>query len=180
MQKPVCYNTEIVGMMNMDKGEDHMRPYQIMRALLDATGYVSVAFLMDQLGVSKRTVQNEIAYLRKSGKAHGFILHNIYAKGYFLEITDQAAVDQFTQDLNSNEAVVDEEHLVIDMIGELLLASGTFLSAQNVADALQVSKSLIFSKIKLWLIISVPIIWDLNVNLIMGCVFTVIMRRFAS
>lgn len=125
-----------------------MRPYQIMRALLDATGYVSVAFLMDQLGVSKRTVQNEIAYLRKSGKAHGFILHNIYAKGYFLEITDQAAVDQFTQDLNSNEAVVDEEHLVIDMIGELLLASGTFLSAQNVADALQVSKSLIFSKIQ--------------------------------
>jgi lichenan operon transcriptional antiterminator len=135
-------------MMNMDKGEDHMRPYQIMCALLDATGYVSVTFLMDQLGVSKRTVQNEIAYLRKSGKSHGFILHNIYAKGYFLEIADQTAVENFTKGLNSNEAVVDEEHLVIDMIGELLLAPGAFLSAQSVADTLQVSKSLIFSKIQ--------------------------------
>ncbi|WP_225418414.1 BglG family transcription antiterminator [Lacticaseibacillus daqingensis] len=73
-------------------------------------------------------------------------MHNTYAKGYSLEVVDRQAVSRFVDSLNSPEAVIDEEHLVIDMISELLLTPNTYVTAQTLADTLRVSKSLIFSK----------------------------------
>lgn len=124
-----------------------MRCYQIMKALTDEMGYLSVSYFMNKLKVSKRTVQNDLRSLKEAGSKNGYELKNMYGKGYFLEVEDKALLERFISGLEENTNVSNEKSLVFEEIYFLLVAKGEFVTVDQMADFLQISKTAAFEKI---------------------------------
>lgn len=118
----------------------------ILKKLQFSSDYLSANYLAKELHVSKRTVQNRIHLLKKEGKKNGFRIQNNYGKGYYLKILDAKKFSDFYQSLNSDFEVNSEKALIINEL-ELLIQRGTkYLTADELAENLDLSKTLVFSK----------------------------------
>lgn len=125
-----------------------MRSYRILVALSKAKNYLSLDYFMDELQVSKRTIQNELSYLRKMGKKHGFEIYNAYGRGYALEVLDRELFHAFLQQLLASAAVINEESLLYNELGLLLKGGKDYTTAEELARQLNLSKTLLFNKMK--------------------------------
>lgn len=124
-----------------------MRTYLLLKLLEDATTDLSLNYFVEELGVSKRTVQNELAYLRKDGDTHGYTLRSSYGKGYSLEIQDQKQLDAFLAELYSDDAVLNEETLIIKVLSVILTASQEYTSVAELSEKLGLSATVLYAKL---------------------------------
>jgi len=124
-----------------------MRTYLILEELVKSEDYLSITFLMNKLNVSKRTVQNELAYLKKEGKRNGYEILNTYGKGYSLEITNVQDLNHFLKELGSNESTNEQGQLIYDELSILLSTkNGQYTSTSELADMLGISNTSLYSK----------------------------------
>lgn len=125
-----------------------MRTYLILKALIDSSDYVTMAFFTSKLNVSKRTIQNELSYLKKEGKDNGYELQNTYGKGYSLKIVDVRDLNHFLNKLNSNESTDVQGHLINDELCILLSTDRRkYTSTSELSDKLGVSSTSLYSKV---------------------------------
>ncbi|WP_155286890.1 BglG family transcription antiterminator [Lacticaseibacillus zhaodongensis] len=125
-----------------------MRTYQILKALAQSDAYMPLNYFVDDLKVSKRTVQSEMAFIKQSGRAHGYQLRNAYGKGYALEVTDKRLFDAFLKTFDKDEAVFNEEQLVIDILDILLTADHEYTTVAELAKAVGYSSALLYNKMQ--------------------------------
>lgn len=123
-----------------------MRDYLILKAFAERKEYLPLSFFMDELNVSKRTVQNELSYLRKVAEKHGYTLKNMYGKGYFIEVNDQEKFACFIAELKAEENISSEKELLFEELSILLNAGSDFITVEQMAEKLQFSKTLLFEK----------------------------------
>lgn len=123
-----------------------MRSYLILKEFAERKDYLPLSFFMDELKVSKRTVQNELSYLRKVAVRHGYQLKNVYGKGYFIEITDHEKFTQFMAESKTEENISSEKELLFEELSLLLIAGKDFITVEQMAEQLQFSKTLLFEK----------------------------------
>lgn len=124
-----------------------MRTYLILQALIKSTNYLSLNYLVDELKVSKRTVQNELAFIKKTGDSHGYNLVNVYGKGYWIEITDQIKFQVFLDILSSDRIVLNEEQLVVNVLSVMLMANRNYTPVSELADRLDLSSTMMYAKL---------------------------------
>ncbi|CAJ2236652.1 BglG family transcription antiterminator [Companilactobacillus paralimentarius] len=125
-----------------------MRTYLILKALIDSSDYVTMAFFTSKLNVSKRTIQNELSYLKKEGEDNGYELQNTYGKGYSLKVVDVRNLNHFLNKLNSNESTDIQGHLINDELC-ILLSTGKrkYTSTSKLSDELGISSTSLYSKV---------------------------------
>jgi len=125
-----------------------MRAYLILKELVNSKGYIPSIFFMDKLNVSKRTVQNELAYLKKEGRNNGFEVRNTYGKGYSLEINNVQDLNHFLKKLSSNESTNVQGHLMYDELSILLsMSDDQFISTNELSEKLGLSNTSLYTKV---------------------------------
>lgn len=126
-----------------------MRCYFILKALTERREYLPISYFMSELNVSKRTVQNDIRYLKESGNVHGYELKNMYGKGYFLEIKNQLSFSNFVSELNCDSHILSDKNIIFEEIYFLLIYNGKFVTVDEISDHLQISKTAVFEKMEI-------------------------------
>lgn len=126
-----------------------MRCYFILKALTERREYLPISYFMSELNVSKRTVQNDIRYLKESGNAHGYELKNMYGKGYFLEIKNQLSFSNFVSELNCDSHILSDKNIIFEEIYFLLIYNGKFVTVDEISGHLQISKTAVFEKMEI-------------------------------
>ncbi|WP_203623635.1 transcription antiterminator [Lacticaseibacillus sp. 866-1] len=124
-----------------------MRTYLILKALAQADTYLSLNYFMDDLKVSKRTVQNELAFIKRAGHDQGYQLRNAYGKGYALEVMDKDLLNAFLKALSSDDAVLNEEELVVDILGHVLTSDQPYTAVGDLAEEMGISGTLLYTKL---------------------------------
>lgn len=125
-----------------------MRSYMILKALFNTKDYLPITFFMEQLEVSKRTVQSEFAYLKKVSDKHGYLIHIAYGKGYFIEVIDKVAFTQFLDSLTPDDIVTSGEQLISDVLSILLTSTTEYVVVSELSESLGISRSLLYSEMK--------------------------------
>lgn len=126
-----------------------MRCYFILKALTERREYLPISYFMSELNVSKRTVQNDIRYLKESGNVHGYELKNMYGKGYFLEIKNQLSFSNFVSELNCDSHILSDKNIIFEEIYFLLIYNGKFVTVDEISGHLQISKTAVFEKMEI-------------------------------
>lgn len=126
-----------------------MRCYFILKALTERREYLPISYFMSELNVSKRTVQNDIRYLKESGNIHGYELKNMYGKGYFLEIKNQLSFSNFVSELNCDSHILSDKNIIFEEIYFLLIYNGKFVTVDEISGHLQISKTAVFEKMEI-------------------------------
>lgn len=126
-----------------------MRTYLILKALFDTDGYLTINSLKDLLNVSKRTIQNELSYLKKGSLEHGYVIRNTYGKGYFLEVLEEKIFQDFLEELNYDTGVLDESQLINDELSLVLLRGSRYTAVTEIAESLDLSKTFVYEKNKI-------------------------------
>ncbi|MGY3725374.1 transcriptional antiterminator, BglG family [Granulicatella balaenopterae] len=116
-----------------------MRIGLIMDELVNSDEYITVDYLAKKYNVSKRTIQNDLSYLIQMSSRHGFQLYMRRGRGYLLEVTNLDLMNCFIKFLKSNKNLEAKDR--IKNIVVLLILESDFVSTQEVADKLQISKS---------------------------------------
>lgn len=125
-----------------------MRTYLILKTLIDSDDYVTMAFFTSKLNVSKRTIQNELSYLKKEGRDNGYELQNTYGKGYSLKIVDVQDLNHFLNKLNSSESTNVQGHLINDELCILLSTDKRkYTSTSELSEKLGISSTSLYSKV---------------------------------
>lgn len=119
-----------------------MRERRIVKELHEKRECLHLNYLSNLLGVSTRTVVNDLNYLMNIAKDNGFEIKLKRGEGYFITIHDQQKFNDF---LNSGDEleIGNREHL----IAAIILISNGYSTKEDLANKLQVSASLI--KLKL-------------------------------
>lgn len=122
-----------------------MRTLEIIQMLDSTARSLPVAEIANRLGVSKRSVQDDLRHIRQAGVGHGFNLVTHRGQGISLNILDRQAFERYVSLLDGQTefGAVD----AADIFQSLLVdASGDgFLSSQELADIFGVGRSTIFA-----------------------------------
>lgn len=118
-----------------------MRSYLILKALANTKDYIPITFFMEQLQVSKRTIQNEFVYLKKVADLNGYMIRVSYGKGYFLEVFNQDKFNHFLEQMTVGEAITNKEQLISEILSCLLSTSQNYVTTSQLADLLGISRS---------------------------------------
>lgn len=125
-----------------------MRTYLILKELVDSKDYVTMTFLTNKLDVSKRTIQNELSYLKKEGRNNGYEIQNTYGKGYSLKTIDVQNLNHFLEKLNNNESTNIQGHLINDELSILLsVNSKKYTSTNELSSKLGLSNTSLYTKV---------------------------------
>lgn len=123
-----------------------MRLNQIMKDFIDSEDYCSIEYLTHKYEVSKRTIQSDISYLMRISTNKGFRIHTKRGAGYLLEINDDELFSKFLKTLDQNVVFNIKERP--SQVLAFLSVQSEYVSMDKVADAFQVSKTLIKHDIK--------------------------------
>lgn len=123
-----------------------MRLYSMMKIFLEKEDYCSLEVLVQKLGVSKRTVQNDLSYLMQVSPRKGFRLHMRRGKGYLLEITNEELFNDFLKSLNEGLTFQTKERSA--NILSFLAIQDDYISMDTIANTMLVSKTLIKKDMK--------------------------------
>ncbi|WP_416175464.1 BglG family transcription antiterminator [Clostridium sp.] len=123
-----------------------MRLSQIMSDLIYNRDYIPIEYLISKYKVSKRTIQSDISYLMRISTNKGFKIHVKRGKGYLLEVVNDKLFNKFLKTLNEKNVfkVKERPHQIL----AFLSVQNTYVSMDNIANAFQVSKTLIKHDIK--------------------------------
>lgn len=95
------------------------------------------------IGVSKRSVQRDISYLRKVSKDNGFSVITKRGQGVYIQVTDQQAFDRWLDKAGAHSSFVKDDRYKI--ILQMLALKRSWVTAAELADALYVSRNVIFT-----------------------------------
>ncbi|MCT3033599.1 BglG family transcription antiterminator [Pediococcus pentosaceus] len=136
--------------MNLKERIWGMRTYQILKSLAENQDhFLSISYFMEMLGVSKRTIQSEISYLKKGGKDKGYKIGNSLGKGYFIEISDQEKFEDYLNDLDNEDFDKKERTIINEELSELLAAGDSYITVIEMASKMHLSKTLLYEKNKI-------------------------------
>lgn len=121
------------------EGDDIMRAYIILRDLYYSNEVLPLSYFEEKMQVSKRTIQNEISYLKKHGKKHGFGIESAYNKGYFLSVENVHKLETYLDSLRNDRDVDTEENLILSIISQLL-ESDEYITVTDISEKLRVSR----------------------------------------
>ncbi|MGM0110217.1 BglG family transcription antiterminator [Enterococcus sp. DIV0187] len=123
-----------------------MNEIQDLLEILLKVDIVSVKKLQEKLNFSERKVRQLLRELRGYERSYSFKLETITKKGYTLHIIDRKRFDQFLVFLSSqNSSRFSGKQERVYLIVYLLLQHKNYVSLQQVADALDVSRSTILT-----------------------------------
>lgn len=118
-----------------------MRMYLIMKDFINSNIYLSLDYFVQKYDVSKRTIQNDLSYLMRISPRKGFTFHTKRGSGYLLEITNEELFKDFMETLNEGVSFHVKER-PSQILAYLAIQTG-YISMDNIADTLQVSKTLV-------------------------------------
>lgn len=118
-----------------------MRLYYIINDFLNRQDYLNLDYFVETYKVSKRTIQNDIAFLMQVSSRKGYQLHMRRGKGYLLEVVNRQLLDEFIETLKVNE-IYDTKDRVYNMVA-YLATQKNFISMDNIADRFKTSKTLV-------------------------------------
>lgn len=117
-----------------------MREIEILQDLYQKSDYLTIEYFMKKYSVSKRTIQNDLSYLVSVSESRGFHLIQKRGKGYLLEILDE---EYFSSWLDEIQGYVTNPNISIDNVIALLALQNTYITLDEIADWLHVSRSLL-------------------------------------
>jgi len=127
------------------------RENQILRRLISLKPgeYLPGSLISSEIGVTTKTIHEDIKKLRSCFLAHGADISAVRSKGYTVLITDSSKYSAYAAEiLSSNgEKVVNSDTLLTKMMVSSLLISSHDLSIQYLADQLYTSKTKIYTLI---------------------------------
>lgn len=118
-----------------------MRLYFIVSDLANAEDYLTVEYFAKKYEVSKRTIQNDLSYLIQVSKQKGFELQQYRGKGYLLKIQMENVFLDFRKSLVSEDIAFGKDRIE-NMLAYISIQKD-YISMDEIADFLQVSKTLI-------------------------------------
>lgn len=118
-----------------------MREKKIILELYESNAYRDLEYFSKKLGVSTRTISNDMKYLMQIQKANGFELLRKRKEGYYLKIIDANLVKAFMADEDQMIQTSAESRLKTLLVR--LLLENKYCTQEELAEALAVSKSLI-------------------------------------
>lgn len=118
-----------------------MREKRILHELISSKQHCSLDYLSRCLDVSTRTISSDIRYLIQIGEYNGFRIHLKRRSGYYLEIFDFQKFEMFLEQENNSSALTNKNR--VETIVAMLLINMEYLTQEKIAEALQVSKSII-------------------------------------
>ncbi len=130
------------------------RDETIIKFLLEAENNMATSNnLAEALNVSTRTVKKDIKELNMVLSAHGALIESLLSKGYKLIISDNLSFEQFIKELkitgnSKSQNIPHYRYERINYIIKKLLAIDYYISLDDLADELYVSKSTIATDIK--------------------------------
>ncbi|SHH85277.1 BglG family transcription antiterminator [Clostridium intestinale] len=123
-----------------------MRIYHIMKDFQESIEFLSVDYFTKKYKVSKRTIQNDIAYLIHISSKKGFKFQQKRGIGYLLEILDENKLDDFMKSIDYDEALEVKDR-INSILAYLSMEIG-FTTMDKIAEVFEVSKSLVKKDIK--------------------------------
>lgn len=118
----------------------------IMKDFIERNNYISIDFFVQKYAVSKRTIQSDLSYLMRISPRKGFTIHTKRGTGYLLEITNNELFKDFMSTLNEGVSFNMKERP--SLILAYLSIQKDYISMDNIAEAFQVSKTLIKNDMK--------------------------------
>ena len=126
------------------------RQKDIILYLAGTRRHMTSSYLAKKLGVSGRTVRNEIKSIKKDAASAGFTIDSIRGKGYLLNITNEDLFMGFLRKLeNGIFDVFSVQHNRVLYIVKRLLFTKDFLKLEDLTDELYVSLSTVHNDLKL-------------------------------
>lgn len=125
-----------------------MRTYLILKDLANSKDYIPMSFFVNKLNVSKRTIQNELSYLKKEGKSNGYEIRNTYGKGYSLEVLNVQDLNHFLSSLNSNASTNVQGKLIYEELSTLLTTNGSqYTPVSELSEKLGLSNTSLYTRL---------------------------------
>ncbi|EQF22825.1 PRD domain protein [Clostridioides difficile CD160] len=123
-----------------------MRERIILETLKNSSGYLNIDYFADKLGVSTRTIRNEIKKIETIKECNGFKLEYKSKLGYILNIKDQDKFEHYLKNLPS-DLVENPEQRLESIIVELLINEG-YKTIEQLSKKFLVSSSQIKNDLK--------------------------------
>ncbi|HBG1218754.1 BglG family transcription antiterminator, partial [Clostridioides difficile] len=123
-----------------------MRERIILETLKNSSGYLNIDYFADKLGVSTRTIRNEIKKIETIKECNGFKLEYKSKLGYILNIKDQDKFEHYLRNLPS-DLVENPEQRLESIIVELLVNEG-YKTIEQLSKKFLVSSSQIKNDLK--------------------------------
>lgn len=117
-----------------------LRENQILHIFQHEKKYININELAKRLSVSSRTIRNDIKILQAEGPGNGFEIAQKRGLGFGIIIQDKKRFNEYLKDNNMNIYSPRER---LDLIIKLLLFSKDYTTLENIAQKLNVSRSII-------------------------------------
>ena len=121
-----------------------MRENQMIQLLAKSDGFRSAAELANLFDVSVRTISNDIKLMNSTSVMDGFCIQFIKGKGYYLEVIEEKAFQQYLASLieGTSSKILPADSRKISIALSLLFAND-YLTIKQLSDRLEVSSSTI-------------------------------------
>ena len=123
-----------------------MRERIILEELRNSNDYLNLDYFANKLGVSTRTIRNEIKNIESTDERNGFELEYKTRLGYLLNIKDEEKFDHYLKNLSSY-LIENPEQRVESIIVELLVNEG-YKTIEKLSNKFLVSSSQIKNDLK--------------------------------
>lgn len=119
------------------------RENQIFRLIKNSPEQYQAEDLTIKLGISERTIRNEIKAMRTVGESHGFDLPLVRTKGYIVKITDAIAYEKFLDEIDESPQLFDLTNPYDRVLAACftLLTSESTISIEELAETLHIGRS---------------------------------------
>lgn len=132
---------------------DYRRKISLIRLLHGKSDPVGSRALCGELGVTSRTLRNDLRSVEQEFAANGFAVKSVHAVGYYLDVFDEDAYLRYIQQLSQQESsqqmlapVYPEERA--DYLVRRFLAATDYLKADDVAEEIFVSRATLTNDLK--------------------------------
>lgn len=124
-----------------------MRTLEIIQMLDSTAQSLPVVEIANRLGVSKRSVQDDLRHIRQASAGHGFNLVTHRGQGISLDILDRQAFERYIALLDDQTefGTVDAEDIFQSLLDDA--SEDGFLSSQELADIFGVGRNAIFAEL---------------------------------
>lgn len=123
-----------------------MREGVILKLLEDRGDFWTLQQLSEVLGLSTRTLRNDMKRIEEIAPAHGFAVEHHSKLGYFLHVLDRKQYEAYQKSL-SPMVTEPSEKRVARML-EILLLEDHFVTIQQFSEALSISPSMVKQDVK--------------------------------
>ena len=114
--------------------------------LFQSQDIITLEELKNHLGFSERKVREFLSELRDAGDKNGFQIITVSKRGYFLQIIDDTKYQSYLHQFNNDfQQFIAKKEYRISLILFLLLQNTGFISINQIAEILDVSRSTVIN-----------------------------------